>query len=220
MSMEITAFNITLGKGGTITADEGKPLMFGFKGNKGIYKVNVTLKNEWKDCIVRAHWHYPFGEKSYTTLVVNGELEIPSFITRRSGTGLIVFEGVVDEQVITTANLHYLVKTNAGITEDEEEIPDESSWQQFVKEVKGDADNASQYAKESEAWAHGRDDYPDMAEDNAKYYADLAKQAAEQGGYLIFDVGEDGYLYLDQKNVNEIEFAISDTGELEVTYGE
>lgn len=29
-------------------------------------------------------------------------------------------------------------------------------------------------AELSEAWAHGRDDYPDQAEDNAKYYADLA----------------------------------------------
>lgn len=29
-------------------------------------------------------------------------------------------------------------------------------------------------AELSEAWAHGRDDYPDRVEDNAKYYADLA----------------------------------------------
>lgn len=29
-------------------------------------------------------------------------------------------------------------------------------------------------AELSEAWAHGRGDYPDQAEDNAKYYADLA----------------------------------------------
>lgn len=31
-------------------------------------------------------------------------------------------------------------------------------------------------AELSEAWAHGRDDYPDRVEDNAKYYADQAKE--------------------------------------------
>lgn len=37
-------------------------------------------------------------------------------------------------------------------------------------------------AELSEAWAHGRDDYPDRVEDNAKYYADQAKELRLQTG--------------------------------------
>lgn len=37
-------------------------------------------------------------------------------------------------------------------------------------------------AELSEAWAHGRDDYPDRVEDNAKYYADQAKELRLQMG--------------------------------------
>lgn len=35
-------------------------------------------------------------------------------------------------------------------------------------------------AELAEAWAHGRDGYPDQAEDNAKYYADQAKELRHQ----------------------------------------
>lgn len=37
-------------------------------------------------------------------------------------------------------------------------------------------------AELAEAWAHGRDGYPDQAEDNAKYYADQAKELRLQTG--------------------------------------
>lgn len=42
---------------------------------------------------------------------------------------------------------------------------------------------ASTQAADAEAWAHGREDHPDQAQDNAKYYAEqAAKSAAEVPG--------------------------------------
>lgn len=37
----------------------------------------------------------------------------------------------------------------------------------------------NKFPKEAEAWAHGREDMPEMAEDNAAYYAGQAKNALE-----------------------------------------
>ena len=45
-----------------------------------------------------------------------------------------------------------------------------------LEQVARDAINvSSQSAKEAEAWAHGRADYPSLTLDNAKYYAEMAK---------------------------------------------
>lgn len=46
-----------------------------------------------------------------------------------------------------------------------------------VNESAGRAENAE---KSSEAWAHGREDYPERKQDNAKYYAGLAAENAQQ----------------------------------------
>lgn len=61
--------------------------------------------------------------------------------------------------------------------------------------AKNAAETAQGYAEdardEAEAWAHGHDDYPDMDTDNAKYWAEEAKHAA-QG---IPEAPENGKLY-------------------------
>lgn len=56
------------------------------------------------------------------------------------------------------------------------------------------------FKKSAEAWTHGHPEYPERDEDNAKYYAGMAKeaadhaeQAAEKSGYMQFDI-ENGRL--------------------------
>lgn len=39
---------------------------------------------------------------------------------------------------------------------------------------------ASTQAADAEAWAHGREDHPDQAQDNAKYYAEQAARSAAE----------------------------------------
>ena len=49
-----------------------------------------------------------------------------------------------------------------------------------LEQIARDAINvSSQSAKEAEAWAHGRADYPSLTLDNAKYYAEMARAVYE-----------------------------------------
>lgn len=47
-----------------------------------------------------------------------------------------------------------------------------------VQAVKKSADKASESEKQAEGWAHGREDLPERAQDNAKYYAGQAADTA------------------------------------------
>ena len=69
-----------------------------------------------------------------------------------------------------------------------------------VLDVSESADRSEGAEKSAEAWTHGHPEYPERDEDNAKYYAGMAKeaadhaeQAAEKSGYMQFDI-ENGRL--------------------------
>ena len=71
-------------------------------------------------------------------------------------------------------------------------------------------------AELAEAWAHGREDYPDLVDDNAAYYsaeaskfAELAEQAAEKSGYMQFDI-ENGRLIETVTDNVGVEFVMED----------
>lgn len=51
-------------------------------------------------------------------------------------------------------------------------------FRETIKEVNQAADRSEEARDQAEAWAHGRDDYPDCEEDNAKYYAAKAADSA------------------------------------------
>lgn len=53
-------------------------------------------------------------------------------------------------------------------------------FRQAILEVNRSAESAKESVKESESWAHGREDYPDRQKDNAMYYAKTARDIAEK----------------------------------------
>lgn len=57
---------------------------------------------------------------------------------------------------------------------------DAELFREAIKAVNEAADRAESAEKEAEGWAHGREDMPEKAEDNAKYYAEEASKDAEQ----------------------------------------
>lgn len=61
-----------------------------------------------------------------------------------------------------------------------EKPEDAEIFREAIAAVNADAEAAGQSAAEAESWAHGRDDYPDRADDNAAYYAGVAKDALEE----------------------------------------
>lgn len=51
---------------------------------------------------------------------------------------------------------------------------------EYQRQAKESEERATNLSADAEAWAHGREDHPDQAQDNAKYYAEqAAKSAAE-----------------------------------------
>lgn len=81
-----------------------------------------------------------------------------------------------------------------------EKPEDAEIFREAIAAVNASAEAAGQSATDAEAWAHGREDYPDRITDNAAYYAaeagkfaELSEQAAEKSGYMQFDI-EDGRL--------------------------
>lgn len=67
-------------------------------------------------------------------------------------------------------------------------------FRKAISEVNKSADSALQSKKEAEAWAHGHESYPDRDQDNAKYYANQAKDEAQK----IPDKVVDGKNVIDQ----------------------
>lgn len=51
-------------------------------------------------------------------------------------------------------------------------------FHEAVQKVKESADKAAESEKQAEGWAHGREDLPERAQDNAKYYAGQAADTA------------------------------------------
>lgn len=55
-------------------------------------------------------------------------------------------------------------------------------FHEAVQEVRKSADKASESEKQAEGWAHGREDLPERAQDNAKYYSDQTAADAKKTG--------------------------------------
>lgn len=87
-----------------------------------------------------------------------------------------------------------------------------------ARQTKEAAHIADTRATESESWAHGHKLYPERDKDNAKYYADQAKQVATKNGFCHMEIREDGHLYLSRTEniVQSLDFKINDKGRLGV----
>lgn len=93
--------------------------------------------------------------------------------------------------------------------------------EEFEKTSNEHLEKTNKWMNKSEAWAHGHVDYPENAEDNAKYYSDLAKQSAEQAGFVKFHINEAGRLILQRtQNIKDsLDFRLKlNTGRLEVIF--
>lgn len=110
--------------------------------------------------------------------------------------------------------------------------PYESRIQQMLEEaeyVHEQIDYVEEHAEDSEAWARGTRNGVDVPftdetwHNNSRFYAELARQAAAQGGYMYLWVDDNGVLWLRRSAtlVGEYDFRLTSDGVLEaITYGE
>lgn len=83
----------------------------------------------------------------------------------------------------TSGQTEYKIKLKVK-SRPEPEVPgggeDPDIFHDAVRKVKESADKAAESERQAEGWAHGREDLPERAEDNAKYYAGQTAEDAAQ----------------------------------------
>lgn len=149
--------------------------------------------------------HFSFQERG-------GESVTRVGTTRDNVTDVVIPDSML-ENADTTADYKiyafiYLTDSESGQTEYKismsvksrpkpesfEKTEDAELFRQAITEVNKSADSALQSKKEAESWAHGHESYPDRYQDNAKYYANQAKDEAQK----IPDKVVDGKNVIDQ----------------------
>lgn len=118
-------------------------LQFGYTHNAGVYRLGVTLSDEWAGTTVRAFWHLPGQTEPLTTLVLDGSTAVPALVTARSGTGTLTFEGSDGSRTVTSASIPYTVLQNTGTDDPDLPEPGTPAWQQLVSLVRQESRPAS-----------------------------------------------------------------------------
>lgn len=130
---------------------EGPALYLGTAGSYGNEQLAVTLGKGWDGLTVTA----TFQPAGVTVLVPgDGTLDVPWEATETAldaAKGRIVFEGVTDGRVLISTDIPYAVGSHSDTEGSNSQPPTPSEWEQYVDEVKGDADRAEQAAKDAEA---------------------------------------------------------------------
>lgn len=127
-------------------------LYLGTAGSYGNEQINVVLGEGWQGLTVKAVFQ-PCG----VAVVVpdgGGVISVPWEATQSViayPKGRIVFEGVTDGRVLISTDIPYAVGSHSDTEGSNSQPPTPSQWEQFVNEVKGDADRAEQAAADAEA---------------------------------------------------------------------
>lgn len=97
----------------------------------------------------------------------------------------------------------------------------QSPWEQVVDILTDAVEDSETAATLSESWAvGGTGTRPGEDYDNSKYYAEMAKQAATEKGFVSFKIVYPGilHMYITENLTSSIDFEINSNGELEVHY--
>ena len=149
--------------------------------------------------------HFSFQERG-------GESKPRVGVTRDGVTDVVIPEMFLEndftEEDYNVYVFVYLTDSDSGQTKYRITIPitsrpkpeafdrpeDEELFRQAIVAVNESAQEAKESVKEAESWAHGHESYPDRDQDNAKYYANQAKDEAQK----IPDKVVDGKNVIDQ----------------------
>ena len=154
----------------------------GTAGSYGNESFAVTLGEGWEGLTVTA----TFQPAGVTALVPDGGvLDVPWEATETAldvKTGRIVFEGVTDGRVLISADIPYTVGSHSDTEGSNSQPPTPSEWEQFVSEVKGDANRAEQAAKDAEASVQAAKDAGAQQAENIAQAGSQQVQAVQAAG--------------------------------------
>ena len=147
-------------------------LQLGTFGSYGIEQLQITLGDSWTDLVVYANFVTADG----TTPVLvpeSGLVDVPPEATAKPGMGNIVLDGTADGVRIYSVNIPYIMLNHSDLS-GEAPAPTPDRWQQFVAQVKADADRAEHAAGTAS-------DSAAAADKSAEAAAESAKQAEQAG---------------------------------------
>lgn len=147
-------------------------LQLGTFGSYGIEQLQITLGDSWTDLVVYANFVTADG----TTPVLvpeSGLVDVPPEATAKPGMGNIVLDGTADGVRIYSVNIPYIMLNHSDLS-GEAPAPTPDRWEQYVAQVKDDADRAEQAAGAAA-------DSAAAAAKSAEAAAESAKQAEQAG---------------------------------------
>lgn len=113
---------------------------------------------------------------------------------------------------------------NAKTSEDNAKASEEAAQQSEQRALESEQ-AAGESAEDAEAWAVGKRKGADVSQDditflnNSKFFAEVARQAASENGWVYLYIDDDGYLhYVKTPNAN-LDFYIDNDGYLHVRKG-
>ena len=131
----------------------GGLLDLGTWGSYGIEKLHLTLDAAWQDLTITAFFNVNGEVVAKKVVGKDGYADVPWEATRENTfSGCLAFEGSINGQRRISTNLNYKV-TNHGETTDNDPVPTDDRWNQFVTETKEYRDGAFEAAERANARA-------------------------------------------------------------------
>lgn len=169
------------------SVDDSPVLLLGTKDSYGNEQLQIIRSPEWEDLIITAT--FAAGDTPLVSPVLvpeDGLIDVPAGATAErlplEACGVITFCGVADGVQRISTSLPYLVSDHGPI-EGTVPAPTPSEWEQFVAQVKSDADRAKQGAADAEDAASDAKkalESTGAAVEDAKNAAAAAAQSAKE----------------------------------------
>ena len=169
------------------SVDDSPVLLLGTKDSYGNEQLQIIRSPEWEDLIITAT--FAAGDTPLASPVLvpeDGLIDVPAGATAErlplEACGVITFCGVADGVQRISTSLPYLVSDHGPI-KGTVPAPTPSEWEQFVAQVKSDADRAKQGAADAENAANAAKESLDeigTAVEDAKNAAAAAAQSAKE----------------------------------------
>lgn len=151
--------------------------------------------------IFEVHFAWKDSEKAKVVIgsTVNGisTVDIPNIALeqRRTITAYIYLSDTTEGETVNTI----ILSVNKRKAPENFETPEDvdlfhhtlAATAEYQRQAKESEKQAAARSADAEAWAHGREDHPEQAQDNAKYYAEQAaasQQAAESSQQAVSDL--------------------------------
>lgn len=150
-----------------------------------------------------------WNSKSKTVLFRSGDNDPVPVLLGETNTCLVpaevltgtTFSASIIAGNLITANMVIVKLYESGYRQGDIPEPSETLYEQLMTAFDETKQTVIDSAKESESWAHGHAEYPDRQKDNAAYYAEQARNAAEEVPGRVTKGKEEIDNYVKQKEV-------------------